>query len=447
LSHPAQVLLRRLSIFSGGFTLGHVDEIWSDESSAVHLAAFEELNLHSLLARQSTEGGARFRLLDTVREYARERLVDAEESDDAHRRLVKWVEQRVATVGRVGLGAIEFEPLEAEVDNVRGAVSWALGRAPVEERFVLCNALYVWWMYRVRRSELEGWLNECFKASTSPTPSRALALLNLGRIQAQAAKHAESTRTLMRAIGEFNVEDPSRCCEAWLCIAENGALQGELESADEALATAGNLLRELDDQALTCRFLLSSVLIQIVAKRYADAVLLAERALALEVIRDWADARAKALGWLGEAQRLVGATEEAIRNLEEASLVARRSENREALEFVAGQLALAYASSGRRQETRHAALMCLQATEHKESDPYSLFRATTAVVLAGRNDGDDPSFDAAEALLARTPLGGSEASTQGSPTLGAADTFTWESEARLAALKEMLSYRLARTDF
>jgi predicted ATPase len=137
LSAAERVLLERLSVFAGGFTLDAAEAVTASDgvvaSEVVDLLA--GLVDKSLVIADRSGGGTRYRLLETIRQYAEERLVatgGAEGVREAHatyfgrfaraagRRL--WSAEKMAWVARI----------EPELDNLRLAVSWAVGHGETD---------------------------------------------------------------------------------------------------------------------------------------------------------------------------------------------------------------------------------------------------------------------------------------------------------------------------
>jgi predicted ATPase/DNA-binding SARP family transcriptional activator len=182
LSPAAQELFRRLSIFAGEFSVLHAEEIsgLAQERSgqqsrlpAAVIDAFAELEQHSLLARTDgaeAQGGEapRFRFLRTVREFARNELAATGTTGATHEDLIRWVSQRLERLdARIGAGARQFDGIDAEADNARGAVQWALASNRADSAGRLCNELYAWWMTCGRAEELGRWCVEALAAAKS----------------------------------------------------------------------------------------------------------------------------------------------------------------------------------------------------------------------------------------------------------------------------------------
>ena len=132
LSEAEQALLRRASVFVGGWTLELAEAICADEANP----SPETLELLAGLARKSMlvverEPGraARYRLLETIRAYGHERLRAADKAEDSHSRhlkvLVQLAEEAEPHLRQADQG-LWLARLREELDNVRAALSWSL---------------------------------------------------------------------------------------------------------------------------------------------------------------------------------------------------------------------------------------------------------------------------------------------------------------------------------
>jgi non-specific serine/threonine protein kinase len=135
LSDGEKVLFRRLSVFAGGFTLGAVEAVEAGED----LVEYEVLDLltslvdRSLVLAWEPDGRARYRLLETVRQYARTRLEESGEAEDVLRRHTTYyltLSEEVASES--GGQGTRLRELEAEQGNFRVALGWALATERIE---------------------------------------------------------------------------------------------------------------------------------------------------------------------------------------------------------------------------------------------------------------------------------------------------------------------------
>jgi predicted ATPase/DNA-binding SARP family transcriptional activator len=147
-----QVLLRRLALFFGSFTLDAAEAVCAGDPLEAEdiLDGVSALVDKSLVMMEPGDGVARYRLLETVRQYALERLKDAGERPAQEHRYVGYfldMIERAAPhiVGGSNSPALLAE-LVAEQDNLRACSCWAVGRddrAEIALRFV--GALYWYW--------------------------------------------------------------------------------------------------------------------------------------------------------------------------------------------------------------------------------------------------------------------------------------------------------------
>jgi predicted ATPase/DNA-binding SARP family transcriptional activator len=159
LSFPERTLLRRLSVFAGGWTLEAAEAVCADTGDEEILNLLTQLVDKSLViyedsgARAPVAGGgrARYRLLETVRQYARDRLLEAEEAERWRGRHRDWFLE-LAEQAEQGLKGPEqaewLVRLEAENDNLRAALEWSRERHEAEAGLRLLAALELFWYWR-----------------------------------------------------------------------------------------------------------------------------------------------------------------------------------------------------------------------------------------------------------------------------------------------------------
>jgi predicted ATPase/DNA-binding CsgD family transcriptional regulator len=128
LTEDEQALLRRLSVFAGGFTLGAVEAVYAGESAEEVLDLLASLVDKSLVIVEERDGEARYRLLEAVRQYGREKLQESGEEDLLRRRHAEYY---LALAEEPELDLREqgawLRRLGAEQDNFRAALRWTLG--------------------------------------------------------------------------------------------------------------------------------------------------------------------------------------------------------------------------------------------------------------------------------------------------------------------------------
>lgn len=179
-----QRLFARLAAFSGGWTLDAAEAVCAPGLGSGVLDGLGALLDHSLIRVADAVGGARQVMLDTIREYAAERLVASGEADDVGRRHARYycelAEERSSGSPDPRLLA---QSLEVERDNIRTALGWALDAGEAQVGLRIAAAVWSVWP---RRDLAEGraWLERllALPASRRRDASRARALTSLGAI-------------------------------------------------------------------------------------------------------------------------------------------------------------------------------------------------------------------------------------------------------------------------
>jgi len=159
LSDPERVLLRRLSVFAGGWALEAAESICAGGSldAAAILDLLTSLVDKSLLLAETQSGEARYRLLQTIRQYAWDRLVESNEAADMRKRHRDWysaLAERAAPELWGPRQALWLEHLESEHDNLRAALEWSLAEKDgAEAALGLTGALHFFWVRHGHWSE------------------------------------------------------------------------------------------------------------------------------------------------------------------------------------------------------------------------------------------------------------------------------------------------------
>jgi predicted ATPase/DNA-binding SARP family transcriptional activator len=163
LSAQEQELFCRLSVFAGGFTIEAAEAICSDETLARRqiLDQITKLVDKSMLMADVTEREARYRLLETMCEYAREKLMASSELDKLPKRhldfFVQFAEQAEPRL-RSGEQVVWLKRVETECDNLRAALQWALASRDRDAALRLVGAMFWYWYLRASWSEGQKWL-------------------------------------------------------------------------------------------------------------------------------------------------------------------------------------------------------------------------------------------------------------------------------------------------
>ena len=214
LGEQERLLFGRLSVFAGGCTLEAAEAVCEqgEELREEVLDLLGSLMDESLLNRSEREDGeGRFWMLETVKEYALERLeVAGEEQEMRRAHAVHYLAlAEEARPEMKGPRQTEwFDRLESEHDNLRAALSWSLEGGDAEMALQLVANLWWFWYKRGHLSEGRRWLEEALEQIASPAPARAEALNGAGvlaRNQSdyeRAQEWLEESLVLRRDLGD-----------------------------------------------------------------------------------------------------------------------------------------------------------------------------------------------------------------------------------------------------
>jgi tetratricopeptide (TPR) repeat protein len=210
---PERALLRRLSVFAGGWTLKAAEAVAGNEVPADVLDSLTQLVDKSLVVLGHDPGvERRYRQLETLRHYALEKLYEAGEDGESRglhlRYFLDWV-GRVAPALTGPEQVTWLNRVEAELDNVRAALEWAL-EADVEAGLQVAGGLARFWDARGRSREAIDWLEQLLGRAGPRSPARPRALAVQGSLWvtqsalARARSAAEESLALFRAVSDIS---------------------------------------------------------------------------------------------------------------------------------------------------------------------------------------------------------------------------------------------------
>ncbi len=216
LERPQKRLLAQLSVFAGGWTLEAAECVCSGDGIEVHqvLDLLTSLVEKSLVVYEHREGKARYRLLETLREYSQDRLLESEVGEALrYRHLAFFLAFAEAAIPHLkSVGQAEWlELLEMEHDNLRSALKFTLfNGGAANEGPRLCTALWRFWMTRGHLSEGLDWCKHVLEGPACPGPTReradvlaAAGNLSLKRVDfASAGAYFEECLSIRRVIGD-----------------------------------------------------------------------------------------------------------------------------------------------------------------------------------------------------------------------------------------------------
>jgi predicted ATPase/transcriptional regulator with XRE-family HTH domain len=323
LSETEQKLFRRLSVFTGGFTLEAAEAI---ASVGERLPDKSVLDLLTSLGNQSllrtvddTTDELRFNLLETVREFGQELLAASGETESvlrAHAEFFLTLAEAAQPRLHGPEGPVLLNRLEAEHDNLCAALAWAIERGDVEMALRLAYASWRFWWMHSHLDQGHRWMERALAlpdpdAVISPLRPRTLASAGyFARIQgAYADATAMGEEALAMARG---IDDPYGMAVAFHLLGLVAADQGELTQARAHYQAALALQRELGNSHAVA-FQLSNLGDVAVAQGHLEeAMTFGREALAIWRARgdDWGIAWA--LIQLGKVARAQGDESDAV---------------------------------------------------------------------------------------------------------------------------------------
>ncbi|MEV4708366.1 BTAD domain-containing putative transcriptional regulator [Actinoplanes sp. NPDC049316] len=189
LAGDEQLLLRRLAVFAGSFSLPAAEHVCSDErlASPEILDCLGRLVDKSLVQIERAGDRSRYRLLETIRQLARERLAEAGEADAfdaAHCRHFLRLAVDSDTDRASGIVVERPQALDIDHDNLRAALGWSVRHDP-PQALLLGVSLWRYWLARGHFVEGSGWLERVLAAAPEPSPEQARAWFALAVLDAR----------------------------------------------------------------------------------------------------------------------------------------------------------------------------------------------------------------------------------------------------------------------
>jgi predicted ATPase/class 3 adenylate cyclase/Tfp pilus assembly protein PilF len=331
LTADAQRLFEQLSVFAGGFTLSAAEAVGEED---VLTSLTQLVSKSTVQAQPQDDSTLRYRLLEPLRQYARERLIERGDLNQARRRHAAYLVGLAERLEPELYGPVQgawFRRLYAEFDNIRTAHDWAVETGETEVALRLGAALWGWWSMPERQAEGRVRLAQALALPGAEARSLlrgrvlgGLALLALQQgDQAAAAALVDETLAIAR-----QYQDPGL---RGLAMAVQGGVsmfRGELTAAEALFLEALDLshrakLRVLETQMLER---LAHVALARGDVEHAEGLINDEVAAARAAGNPWS--QGMALNSLGEILRVRGEYQRAGAAYEEALVLFRLLEAR-----------------------------------------------------------------------------------------------------------------------
>lgn len=239
LSAPEQVLLRRLALFRGGWSLEAAEAITGDPDDAVGehwaptlataqvLSLLRQLTNKSMITMESAaDGSIRYQLLEPLRQVLYTRLIEAGEESVIQQRHLAYYAQ-LAKTAEVGLSGIDqqrwLDRLETEHDNLRLALKWGSEhRNTAATMSHMAAHLLRFWLVRGHYVEGRHWLEQALASSHLPDAVRVRLFYGAGvlaRLQLDltaAQRFASAQMQLAQQLGDQQGIADSYGVQGWI---------------------------------------------------------------------------------------------------------------------------------------------------------------------------------------------------------------------------------------
>ena len=252
LNETEQDVLRRLAVFSGGWTFEAAESVAGEIEAMDGLSGLVN---KSLVNVEEKEGESRYRYLETIRQYAMEKLLESGESVDARNRhlahfleVSRRAEEQFRTVQR----HLWMNRLEVEHGNIRTALGWALESDPASALQIVC-LLSTFWMSHNYLTEGCNWcqaaITRAEASSLDPDnidPTRARAYAVLAALSVNRGEHHTGQSAAQKSVAlARRLDDKLTLVHALTFLGFTSAFLGEVTLGFDSLHEAEDICRTM----------------------------------------------------------------------------------------------------------------------------------------------------------------------------------------------------------
>ena len=256
LNENERVLLRRTALFPGGWTIGATVEVCADDALEEwdvldHLSALVD---KSLILVDTSGSEPRYRMLESTREYAMERLKESGERDAVARKQAEFflgLAHRADAAWAEVSAKLWIAPLDAELDNFRAALAWGV-ESDVELALRLFGALEAFW-WDAQPIEGRRWVGE-LRPAVDALPASALAArywLSAAGIALSLAQEKSALAAAEKAMSAYReLGDAAGFAAAQRCYGAALLRLGKIAEGEQAAAQALEEFRSVGNRRL-----------------------------------------------------------------------------------------------------------------------------------------------------------------------------------------------------
>jgi len=262
LSEPEKTLLQRLSVFAGGCDLDYAEHVCGADGLPREgiIDLLTALTDKNLVLVEASPRASRFRMLETIRQYAAEKLAATTECSSVRTRHFEYVEHLATDLARKQPEA-ERPPkvnrIGDDVDNLRAALVWCADQDELAARRLRCvTDLIFFWHTRCHFSEGRAWIERFLPVATEPDALRGDACFSLS-VLAYAQQHYELQETAASEAYAIwmHLGMPKKACAAIGNLGNTSSVRGDYGKAREQYGEALRISRELGDRLNVGRYL------------------------------------------------------------------------------------------------------------------------------------------------------------------------------------------------
>ncbi|MGK2856805.1 MAG: protein kinase domain-containing protein [Thermoanaerobaculia bacterium] len=203
LDDAERVLFARVSVFAGGFTLEAAEEVCAAPGGDTLERLASLVDKSFVRQDAASDGEPRFSLLETIRDFGRDRLAESGETAairEKHARCFARLAHQADEASKESQVAW-LDILEREHQNMRLAIEWALEQHDAKEALHIAGSLWWFWYLRGHYTEGRRWLGKALaREATGELPASARALTGAGVMAFLQCDYDEATSLLDRSV-------------------------------------------------------------------------------------------------------------------------------------------------------------------------------------------------------------------------------------------------------
>ena len=261
LNEEEKILLRRLSIFMGGWTLQEAEVVCSE--GALKKEGILDILTHlvdkSLINVDLQAEEARYGMLETIRQYARNKLIQSGEIEEYRNRHLNYFADLSATIGPELWRSEQvtwMDRLETEHDNLRTALEWSMCEGCEKEHVIagmrIATSIFIFWLVRGYWSEGLQWMQKLYELPSIKTIDenvKTRLIYSIG-FMIKEIGDIHSARDYFKEALELSQEKDDTYSQAYalLGLGESGMIERFIDDADDYIEQSLKLFRMLDDK-------------------------------------------------------------------------------------------------------------------------------------------------------------------------------------------------------